>query len=328
MGVDYYDAFKLRKNFSGTARCGHVFRTDEFGFRFSGTRRRSDDDPSILVGGDSKIFSYSLPWEEGFGAKLEGLVDAPVYLQAYPGSSPALFNHEMWDLGVFDCLEPKPEVVIYDYDRQDGFGDRDFKQQRANPPALFSLKRIKLLLGGYAWNRAQAFVRPYGQKWNDPWPWEGKASAGKRKPKSKQVTSRASLSDEKAKALPEKGEEKLKPKKEGWKHGRSNSIDRAELERMKKECDQREVRLVILYLPRLVELVARDSKMRDELEALCLELDIEFFDAFEPIDASLVSKEKSLSDWFKDPDEGIHCSAKAFDWWSVEVHDKVLGAKR
>jgi len=339
MGADFYEAFKLRANFCGLAPIGHLFLTDPYGFRIApDPPSHLLEIPTLLIGGDSRIFGYSLSWDQGFVAHLQKHYRGPIHLQAFPGGSPALFNHEMWTLGLFDRLQPKPEVVVYDYDRDDGYGDRSFKQQSAQPQWRRSLTHFKLALGGYGISRAQAIFRSFWRQWQEPfpesWRFAGFAPGAKSvapadlAPKLKTGLEEQQHTPDKADLAPtlKTGLEEqqtqlgkadystpLTPSQPGWQHQRSIPIERSELLLMRDACQQRGVRLIVLYQPRLVELVARDSKMRDELEKVCSDLGIRFLETFTTIDTSLNGGQSDLYDWFSDPNEGIHLTPKALE---------------
>ena len=74
-----------------------------------------------------------------------------------------------------------------------------------------------------------------------------------------------------------------------------------------------------------MELVARDSKMRDELESLCKFLGIEFLETFTDLDASFHSGKTELKDWFQDPNEGIHFTSKALNFTAQKVQERIEG---
>lgn len=314
MGVDFYDAFKPIANFRGRSVQGELFITDKNGFRLPEHRATASNSTTFLIGGDSRIYGYSLPWKENFSAALQRLHGGHVHLQAFPGGSPALFNHEMWKLGVFDSIEPKPNVVIYDYDSHDGYGDRDFKIQQTRSAYKNTLTRLKLSIGGYGIQRLLTVARGFLQQWGEDWPQGWSLSLS-----SPSTPSQSEVSKTLAQ-VPAPIQQKTSPaSRPEWRHRSSVTIDHEELRIMSKECKQRGVRLILLYQPRLLEISGRDSKMLDELAALCRKLDIELIETFSDVDASIFKDDGDFPDWFADPQEGIHLTSEALEHTAKKV---------
>ena len=252
MGVDFYDTFKLKPHFRGEAPNGDLFVTDQHGFRIAPNPPTPSQVQAILVGGDSRIFGFSLPWGQGFTPALQKLHGGHVHQQAYPGGSPALFNHEMWELGVFDRLDPKPSILVYDFDRLDGFGDQAYKSQLKQPEWRKGMTRLKRSLGGYGLQRVQTVARGFLKQWKEPWPegWDMESHIDNLWQEAPapppQLTENIPLPPPTTKTeLQKQPSEPVPPahpwlpsgpSRPEWKHGRSHPVDKGELMAMRDAC--------------------------------------------------------------------------------------------
>lgn len=283
MGMNPFDAFKLRSGYSGTSFSGKAFETDEHGFRVGPHSHRLPPG-GILLAGDSRVFGYPLPWEETLQARLEDGLGERVRLQAYPGGSVASFNHEMWTLGVFDRLTPQPKAVHYFYDRQDIYGDRDLRRELARKDGLWK-RRVKLALGGYLWNRWATQFKTWNAGWAEPWPWEEAAPVPVSAPKGPPGSTPILL----------------------------DPVSEAELLVLKEACAKRGVELVVHYLPRFLELYVRDSSMTEALGAFCRGHGITYWDGYAHFDERAKGEVPWLKGVFLDVHEGIHFKARVFE---------------
>jgi hypothetical protein len=285
MGVNLYDAHRLSPNFYGhSIKKGIAYKTDEHGFSIN-PKVQLEFEQKILIGGDSRAFSLFLNWEDSLAGQLE-IAGQGVYLQAFPGCAPALFNHDLFDLKKIHALNPKPERIYYIYDRNDVFGDKQFAQELKNPLPWYAPRRIKLALGGYFWNminiKAQSFL----------------SKASIEKPRN---TQEERIAQNQSKAESEKPQGSRQE---------TFLVDRATLNRMQRECHTQQIPLVMVYIPRFAELISQQPFVRDDLQDWCQSVSVDFIDLYEPLKKICDKKLETIRPYFLDLEEGIHFSPK------------------
>lgn len=286
MGVNLYDAHHLTPDFYGRSNRKNIaYKTDQNGFSIN-----PESTPvfkqKILIGGDSRAFSLFLPWEDSLAGQLEAKGQG-VYLQAFPGSAPALFNHDLFDRKKIQALSPRPERIYYIYDRNDTFGDQQFEKELMNPLPWYSPRSIKIALGGYFWNMANV--------------------------KFKSFLNKASFSKSAQLAAEEKPpENKQAPieKPPSLSRNETFRVHRPALDRMRQECESLQIPLVMVYIPRFAELISQDSFVRDDLKAWCQSASIDYIDLYEPLEKICDQKADTVRPYFLDLNEGIHFSEK------------------
>ena len=298
LGLHPLDAFRLKPNFDGWSQKGLRYRTNELGFRVGETRKgqHKSSDHVILLGGDSRIFGYALEYSGTVSAQLEHESDIRVHQQAFPGSSPAIFNVQIWDEQLWDQLKPQPNLVIYGYDRDDIWNDLSFKPEYQNSQSFTwtSPRIIKLTLGGYLWNMANLKKKAFlaRSSWTPPW-WE----AWEKKWDQPELVAVPAAQVEASIPAPPQASQ------------RSNPICRESLLKMKRQCEQRGVPFLLMYLPRSLELLYDDSKMRDELKVFCQTEKFTLLDLYEVFSERCADNKELVATWFLDLEEGIHFSA-------------------
>jgi len=280
MGINLYDAFKLKANYRGTAPNGIEYATDTLGFSINPKVERKAGQ-GLLIGGDSRAFSLFLPWQASMAGQLERAGEK-VFLQAFPGSSPAMFNHDMFTLGGLVKFNKEVKRVYYVYDRNDAFGDRQFSNECRNPLAWYSLRNLKLKLGGYFWNMLSIKFRSFMKKA------EIKTSA--------EVEVAETSAPVVHESLPTGFE-----------------IHTPSLEVMKRECDELNLPLVLIYLPRYWEIVSEDPSVSNDLKRVCAQLSIPLINLY-PTYVQLCARQvEAIRPYFIDLDEGIHLSEKGLN---------------
>ena len=313
IGVHTLDAFRLEANYDGWSQHGLHYRTNEFGFRIGEDHHKNAmANRVVLLGGDSRIFGYALDYSGTVSAQLEEDQDIYVHQQAFPGSSPAIFNVQIWTENLWDQLKPKPNAVIYGYDRDDIWNDNAFlrEYQQAQTMTWHSPRVMKVALGGYLWNMANLKLKAFLSRcsWTPPW-WEAWVASNP-EPKPTPVS----------KTTPTEATTVQQPS------GRSNPIGKKALLEMQRQCEQRGVPLTLMYLPRFLEIVYDDPKMRNELREFCAQEGIDFLDLYEVFSERCADNKSISSTWFLDPHEGIHFSEQG----SAIISDAIakhMGAK-
>jgi hypothetical protein len=285
MGINSYEAMHLKANYEATSLKGIRYQTDEYGFRYSGIKKNPSLS-TIVLGGDSRIFGYSLHNEQTVTGKIDKERLFNVYQQAYPGCSPAIFNHEMFGIGKIRKLKIKADKIIYAYDRCDMFNDTIFSEELERNKKGTFLRKVKLFLGGYAWNMCVKKLSIFLKQ---------------KKPQESEK---------------EKGEEKdSKPQK----HIKEKDplafitdipLGLKALNQLKKNSLSVGVSLSILYLPRAHELLIKDTRVRDRLLKWTKENGVELLDGYEIFDNLIDGKVEKLKAYFLDLNEGIHFSEK------------------
>lgn len=285
MGVDLYDAHHLSPGFHGHAtRKNIAYKTDQQGFSIN-PKGDPDFEQKILIGGDSRAFSLFLHWQDSLAGQLQAAGQG-VYLQAFPGSAPALFNYDMFDRKKIHALQPKPERVYYIYDRNDAFGDRQFTKELANPLPWYAPRRIKVALGGYFWNMINLKINSF---------------LSKAKPK---IPKEVNQENSKAVNSSSIKKESRESKQEMFR------VHRPALDRMLNECRALKIPLVMVYIPRYAELIHSSPFVRDDLKNWCLTAGVDFIDLYEPLEKICDQNAENIRPYFLDLYEGIHFSPK------------------
>jgi hypothetical protein len=93
-------------------------------------------------------------------------------------------------------------------------------------------------------------------------------------------------------------------------YGRSNPIGKDALIEMKRQCEIRDVPFILMYLPRALELLYDDPKMRNELKAFCKKENIMLLDLYQVFSKKCIDDKSLVTNWFLDLREGIHFSAE------------------
>lgn len=280
MGVNRYEASKLVANFDGHSITGIHYRTNEFGFRCGTTSPRGDH--SLLLGGDSRIFGWGMEYTDTVAGMLEeqGL---KVHQQALPAGSPAFFNHEIFELGLIDRLQPRPATAIYAYDPNDPNDDHDFVRQMGETFEWYAPRRIKLILGGFFWNMLNVKLRSFVARGEEGsaanWHWTESAA----EPVTPETVPSAA-----------EGGLSLQPQ----------TVEL--LDAMHARCDEHGVRLILLYLPRRNELISRHSPGREAFARWCESRKVPWIDAFAVFDGLFRGDVDKMASIFIDIEEGIH----------------------
>lgn len=277
MGLNTYDAMKLIPNFSGWSGSGVYYKTDPFGFRVPSQSVNRSRGP-VLLGGDSRIFGYTMSFEESVAGVLERKHDIKVYLQAFPGGCPSMCYYDMFEDGKFFLLPEKPKFFIYAYDRNDVYNDKTFEYQLKNEYAWYSPRRLKLMLGGYAWNMSRVKVRAF---------------KGRMKQNEKTIQSKEQKSGE--------------IQSNYW---YKTEISTAALDKIFKKMKSLKVRSYLLYLPRLTELIAKNDVLSNQLKAYCESRQLGFIDGYKAFHQIFQGDIERMRPYFLDLREGIHFSAK------------------
>ena len=302
IAMNSLEAFRLKPHYHGVSRSGLLYTTNEFGFRINpeGVKNQAQG-KAILLGGDSRIFGYALPYQDTIAALLEqngyGLQQ-----QAFPGSSPAMFNVQMFAEGVVDRLSVKPQILIYGYDREDLWNDQIFRKELQEKKDGFSLRWLKIQLGGYFWGMCVQKVRSFSSR-TKTWPtWLELDNSKKNKKEAVPTPSHETL---------------LKPTASTA--GRHLPVSRAEILLMKAQSQSRGMKFVLLYLPRFLELLCDDGSMRDNVKIFCEAEQLEWIDGYELLMHRAQGDKNVIATLFLDPHEGIHYSKKANLWIVEEI---------
>ena len=283
MGVNLYDAHCLTRNFLGVSGSGIVYATDKYGFLVN-PRGSLKKEKMILIGGDSRAFSLFLNWNDSLAGQLEG-AQVGHFMEAFPGNSPALFNHHLFSNHLIEEINPKPHRIYYLYDRNDTFSDQQFVKELANPLPWYSSRSIKLMLGGYFWNMVSIKVRSFLKKEN----------LIQKKTDLVEKENNLSLEKQNHQAVIHK-------------RNLSFRVYRDSLTDMKKYCHAVRIPMTILYIPRLTELLAANSYVRDDLKNWCDQSSVPMIDLYEPMQAICGGNVDNLRPYFIDLQEGIHFS--------------------
>jgi hypothetical protein len=292
IGLHPLDAYRLVKNYDGKSPSGLHYKTDQLGFRV-GREKLQGRSETWLLGGDSRIFGYALAYDATIPHFWQSSMEQlEVRMQAFPGGSPMMFNVQIWEEGLWESISPKPTRIIYAYDRQDLFNDRDFLSEYQRSQNWLYPRRLKVLLGGYLWNMMNVKKKSFTSRF-DPKPkwWDDMVS----EPMEDEVVLEQ-------KSTPPAKVNKVK------KLSRSNPIAKSSLLEMKKWCMKENVQFSVLYLPRMLELMFDDPKMNEELKAFCLESGIDYLDIYGPLVAKANGDGSKVVEWFLDYREGIHFS--------------------
>ncbi len=295
IAMNSLDAFRLKPSYCGVSKNGMSFTTDEFGFRTATSSQSQTPPTTLLLGGDSRVFGYALPWQETLAALLNKK-EHSVRLQAFPGSSPAMFNHQLFEERLINKLN-KIEHVIYGYDPFDVYNDQTFMREIEKEKQYFSLRRLKVFFGGYAYTLLRQKLKAWQSKlqWQPNW-WEH-PTASPVKSNATQVK-RATTT-----AAPE----------------RVNPISKDALLKMKQECQNNNLSLCLFYCPRMLELMQNNTRTKDRFVNFCLQNEIEYIDFFSIFKAYQVEHRVDATHWFLDPHEGIHYAKSANDLISNHI---------
>lgn len=323
IGLHPLDAYRLKPDFEGFSRSGLHYKTDAHGFRI-GRDVRPDGFP-LLLGGDSRAFGYALPYEDSVAGKLEAdesFKKLRVYQQAFPGGSPAIFNVQMWEEGLWDRLRPQPKVVVYAYDRDDVWNDRSFLLEYERIKGkTWSTRHLKCAMGGYLWNMLNLKKKSFWAKYDvEPLWWKDSK------------TSTPSSMESKVPSTPKLPQVQVQ----------KAAIAEGSLLELQKQCAERGVPFVLVHLPRFVELIGRQSSVSDTLERFCHQHGINFINLYRYMDSMAQSlPEKAdvgttttfehgfgpradlIFSWFLDPKEGIHYSSQGSLLVAEEIAKKL-----
>ena len=300
MGLNSYDAMHFKRNFDKTSLKGIHYITDEYGFRHGG-KLKDLHKPTVLLGGDSRIFGYSLKYKDTVSSLLEKSNQFNIYQQAYPGSSPALFNYGIFENGLYDKLKIAPNYIIYAYDRCDCYNDDVFEQELKENENGTTLRKLKLMLGGYAWNMC---YRKLGFFMNQ------------KKFQEKNKIEVIQNEENKIEVI-QNEEDKIVPTQPKI---TDIPIRTSALNRLRNYSKGFKVPLIMLYLPRAEELYIRDSRVRDRLLKWTTENEVIFIDGYAEFDQLIQGELKKMEPFFIDLSEGIHFSPKG----SVFISDLIL----
>ena len=301
------EAFRLKPNYNGVSHAGMHYVTNDLGFRINpASEQNHTKNLDLLLGGDSRIFGYALSYQDTIAAMLESM-GYVIQQQAFPGSSPAMFNEQIFKEGLYKRITAKPKMLIYGYDREDIWNDQTFRQELKTPQAAFSLRWIKLRLGGYFWGMCVQKARAFSGRSNLQPTWL-KVELWKRpsfEPKPVDVgTSSNLLSDITSPS---------------HKSVRSLPVSESEILQMKFEAEARGMRYVLMYLPRFLELLCNDGSMRDRVKDFCEKNHVEWLDFYQILMDKAEGKSENISKMFLDAEEGIHFSKLANQWIVEEI---------
>jgi hypothetical protein len=287
IAMNSLDAFRLKPSYFGVSKKGMSFTTDKLGFRTATPPQRQTPLATLLLGGDSRVFGYALPWQETLAALLNKK-ELSVRLQAFPGSSPAMFNHQLFEEELIHKLN-KIKHVIYGYDPFDVYNDQKFAQEIEKEVQHFSLRRLKIFLGGYAYTLFRQKLKAWQSKvqWLPNW-WEH--------PPASPVKSIATQV--------ERATNTVAPI-------RVNPISKGALLKMKQGCQKNNLNLCLFYCPRMLELMQNNTLTKDRFVNFCLENEIEYIDFFSIFKAYQLEHHVDATHWFLDPHEGIHYAKSA-----------------
>ena len=290
MGVNYYDAFKLKPNFEGVSGIGINYKTDEFGFSIN-PNKKNKVNKEILIGGDSRAFGLFLNWKETLAGKLEA-ENVFVYQEAFPGNSPALFNYDLFEKGYFEKLKSKPKKVYYIYDSNDLYSDSSFMKQISVEYPWYSLRRLKLSLGGYSWSMLSLKVRSFLKK-----------------------------GEIKEVVIKKEGAKLDVNKKKSTASKSITHIHSLSLDQIKKNLDQQGVEFVLIHLPRSLEIFARNTSVKNDLEKWAATNSVKCLSLYDKMVSFHEEGIEFLKPYFIDIREGVHLSEKGSELlasWIIE----------
>ena len=283
-GLNSYEAMHLKPNVDLTSVSGLRYKTDEYGFR-TGDFKKDTNNKTLLLGGDSRIFGFALGYKDTVSSYLEEKKTFNIYQQAFPGSSPALFNFDIFEKGKINKLAIKPNYVIYAYDRHDYYNDIVFEKELQVPEHKLFLRKLKIKLGGFAWSMCMQKYKKFLQQTNH----KNKKKSPENKKETKSI---------------KKDKQKVNP----------INLSVKDLNALKENVSELNIPLIILYLPRANEFYFRDPTPRNNIKQWCHKNNIQFIDAYTPLDDLAKGDVKVLSEYFLDLYEGIHFSAKGSEY--------------
>lgn len=291
MGLHSYDAMVLKENKDLISHSGIRYKTDDFGFRIGpGAPIRMEN--FILLGGDSRMFGYNLDYSESVAAYMNALSSIPVHQFTFPGQSPLLFNYGLTKGEKLKQLKQNPRMIIYGYDRNDYYNDLGFEKE-LNVPASFA-RKVKLAMGGYAWNMVVLKWRTFSALAN---------------PKKKRVEEQKPVIKKKK---PTKGFEIT-----------DIPLSKNGITKLNQTCQNEGIELLMLYLPRAEELYKRDTRVRDRVRRWCLDNKVRLIDAYEYFDSQILGELEPIKPLFLDHLEGIHFSAFGCKEIAKLIHEVV-----
>ncbi len=287
MGLNRYEAFRLKPDRRARSRAGIEYRTDELGYRVGS--RISTANVSLLLGGDSRVFGLGLPYELTVAGLLEtgGL---RVRQQALPGGSPAFFEHDLFRVGQLARMDPRPRWALYAFERDDPGDDAIFLAEIARRYPWTSSRRVKLALGGYFWNMLHIKANSFMARgsYQPPGGLRDLAQGFFLKHEEAQESPAASLPTS------------------GFSMGASAAV----LERTFAACRERGLRPALLYLPRLDELASSDSARIRAVRAWAAATGTDLLDGYLAFDNRCHGDGLLAARYFADAEEGIHYNAE------------------
>lgn len=287
IAMNSLDAFRLKSSYRGVAKNGMAFVTDDVGFRIAPAPQTQPESAPLLLGGDSRVFGYALPWGETLAAILHEK-KSPVRLQAFPGSSPAMFNRQIFQEGLIEKLGDV-DTVIYGYDPFDVYNDQKFVEEIRQQEQYLSLRRLKVYLGGYAYTLIKQKIRTWQSRFKLVPQWWNSTSAETKKTTSLDTKTPTGVA----------------------RKDRVNPISEDSLLEMKQHCDKLKLKLCLFYCPRMLELMQNNTKTKDRFVEFCEINGIAHIDFFNIFKAHQNQHGFDATHWFLDPHEGIHYAKSA-----------------
>lgn len=303
MGLNSYEAMRFNAKVDEVSLKGIHYLTDEYGFRHGG-KEKTPDKPTILLGGDSRVFGYSLKYENTVAAILENSGNYNIYQQAYPGSSPAIFNYGIFEKNLYSKLKLRPNYILYAYDRCDCYNDDVFNSELKENEKGTKLRKLKLMVGGYAWNMCMKKLSVF---------------LNQKKPFNE--TKEQTVEVKKNETVNHEAEEK---KTKNFKIT-DIPVRTSILNELKNYSLNSDVALIIMYLPRSEELYLRDTRVRDRILNWTKNNQIVFIDGYKEFDDLIQGDLNKMRPFFLDLNEGIHFSAKGCALVSALILKKMKG---